>query len=65
MPKVNTKDVKERSRNITKLFESYTCYDKYLNTEQLVMISDKEFHKTFGKFLVGHTKNYGEDDNQI
>jgi len=59
MKRVNTKDVKARSKAITKLFESYLCYDKLMNTEQKIWIRDKEPKKNSeGFYLVGHTKNY-------
>ena len=43
---------------MTVLFDSYTCYDGYLGTEQRVWVSEIEDSKKYGKFLVGHTKNY-------
>lgn len=58
MKKVPSNEVKERSRAMTELFESYTCYDKLNGTEQYVWISDKETNKKHGVALVGHTKNY-------
>lgn len=33
MKRVDTKVVKSRSRKLTILFDSYTCYDSYINTE--------------------------------
>ena len=59
MKRVNTKDVKSRSKALTKLFESYVCYSKLMNTEQKIWIRDKEPNKNGeGFYLVGHTKNY-------
>lgn len=59
MKRVNTKDVKARSKEITKLFESYRCYDGLLNSTQKIWIRDKEPKKNSdGFYLVGHTKNY-------
>ena len=59
MKRVNTKDVKSRSKALTKLFESYHCYDKLINTTQQVWIRDKEPKKNSDEvYLVGHTKNY-------
>lgn len=60
MKRVNTKDVKARSKEITKLFESYHCYDKLMNTIQKIWIRDKEHKKNSEEefLLVGHTKSY-------
>eukprot|EP01016_Furgasonia_blochmanni_P017146 TRINITY_DN2002_c0_g2_i4.p1 TRINITY_DN2002_c0_g2~~TRINITY_DN2002_c0_g2_i4.p1 ORF type:complete len:351 (+),score=73.84 TRINITY_DN2002_c0_g2_i4:968-2020(+) len=59
MKRVDTKIVKERSKAITKLFESYRCYDKLVGTVQKVWIADKEPNKhEGGMILVGHTKAY-------
>eukprot|EP00826_Nyctotherus_ovalis_P055493 TRINITY_DN736_c0_g1_i3.p1 TRINITY_DN736_c0_g1~~TRINITY_DN736_c0_g1_i3.p1 ORF type:complete len:556 (-),score=104.02 TRINITY_DN736_c0_g1_i3:135-1802(-) len=63
MKKVNTKLVKKRSTELTKLFESYTTYDKMLNTEQKVWITDTEINKKNTEnekqeAMIGHTKNY-------
>ena len=59
MKRVNSKDVKVRSTKLTRLFESYKCYDNLLNTKQKVWISDKELRKDCDlPYLVGHTKNY-------
>mmetsp|Transcript_4502 Transcript_4502/g.3715 ORF Transcript_4502/g.3715 Transcript_4502/m.3715 type:complete len:139 (-) Transcript_4502:222-638(-) len=58
MKKVPGKDVKARSSAITRLFESYRCYDDLIGTEQMVWIRDKEVNKKYGAQLVGHTKAY-------
>lgn len=59
MKRVNTKDVKARSKAVTKLFESYQCYSNLINTKQQVWIRDKEHKKhAEGFYLVGHTKSY-------
>ena len=54
--RVPTKEVKERSGKVTKLFNSYTCYDQLLNSEQRVWILERDpKHKDQ---LVAHTKSY-------
>jgi len=63
MKKIDTKIVKKRSTELTKLFESYTTYDKMLNTEQKVWITSIEVNKKNienekQEAMIGHTKNY-------
>lgn len=65
MKKLDTKIVKKRSTEITKLFESYRTYDSYLGTIQKIWISDIEANKkniddkNNSEFaMIGHTKNY-------
>jgi threonylcarbamoyladenosine tRNA methylthiotransferase CDKAL1 len=63
MKKINTKIVKQRSTELTKLFESYTTYDNMLNTEHKVWITDTEINKKNianekQEAMIGHTKNY-------
>jgi len=59
MRRVNTKDVKARSKEITKLFESYHCFSNLINTTKKIWIRDKEPKKNGeGFYLVGHTKCY-------
>eukprot|EP01015_Nassula_variabilis_P025879 TRINITY_DN5105_c0_g1_i8.p1 TRINITY_DN5105_c0_g1~~TRINITY_DN5105_c0_g1_i8.p1 ORF type:complete len:242 (+),score=65.24 TRINITY_DN5105_c0_g1_i8:66-791(+) len=38
MKRVDTKEVKQRSKALTQLFESYRCYDFLLNTEQSCLL---------------------------
>eukprot|EP01102_Stenamoeba_stenopodia_P017821 TRINITY_DN6442_c0_g1_i4.p1 TRINITY_DN6442_c0_g1~~TRINITY_DN6442_c0_g1_i4.p1 ORF type:complete len:330 (-),score=71.31 TRINITY_DN6442_c0_g1_i4:24-1013(-) len=55
MKRVPTEVVKDRSRRLTRLFESYQTYDDLVGTEQRVWITEKA---TDGVNLVGHTKTY-------
>ena len=57
MTRVPTQVVKARSREVTKLFESYTCYDYLLGTVQQVYLRDFDDEKDNGQ-MVGHTKDY-------
>ena len=58
MPRVPTKEVKARATAITKLFNSYTCYDYLVGTEQRVWILEKDDHPLNHNMVVGHTKAY-------
>lgn len=58
MKKVPTKQVKERSRKITTLFESYRCYDNLVGQEIYVWSREIETNKKYGRRAIGHTKNY-------
>ncbi len=65
MKKLDTKVVKSRSTELTKLFESYRTYDSLLGTEQRVWVTDIETNKKNAEAggkgetaLVGHTKFY-------
>lgn len=53
-----TKEVKERSKEITELFNSYETYPHFKGTEQLVWISGMEEKKK--DQIMGHTKNYSK-----
>jgi hypothetical protein len=50
---VPTAAVKDRSRRLTRLFESYKTYDSLVGTEQRIWITELA---SDGKNLVGHTK---------
>lgn len=60
--KVPTHDVKKRSNDLTKLFESYSTNTHYIGTEQLVWIIGFDDRKTKSDKdkpqLMGHTKAY-------
>ena len=55
MKRVPTDVVKNRSRKITELFNSYNPYDHLVGTKQRVWITETARD---GKNLVGHTKGY-------
>ncbi|CAI5467871.1 unnamed protein product [Closterium sp. Yama58-4] len=55
MPKVPSAEVKQRSRALTALIESFTPYTNLLGTTQRVWITDVAADKTK---LVGHTDSY-------
>ncbi|CAI7786811.1 unnamed protein product, partial [Closterium sp. NIES-54] len=55
MPKVPSGEVKQRSRALTTLIESFTPYTNLLGTTQRVWITDVAADKTK---LVGHTDSY-------
>jgi hypothetical protein len=55
MKRLPTNTVKERSRKLTKLFESYQTYDHLLHSKQKVWITE---YASDNLNLVGHTKNY-------
>ena len=60
--KVPSADVKKRSGDVTKIFNSYATNDVFMGTEQLVWIIGFDDRKTKGddsqKQLMGHTKTY-------
>eukprot|EP00347_Sterkiella_histriomuscorum_P012403 403368709 len=61
--KVPSQDVKKRSNDLTKLFDSYTTNNHYIGTEQLVWIvsfDDRKKAMVKGELpqLMGHTKSY-------
>ena len=58
--KVPSNEVKRRSNEITKLFDSYTTNNHFVGTEQLVWIIgyDDRVKKSENKQLMGHTKTY-------
>ncbi|DAZ99569.1 TPA: hypothetical protein N0F65_001397, partial [Lagenidium giganteum] len=58
MKRVPTQVVKNRSRRITKLFESFTPYTDMVGTEQKVWINTEISDDQ--KFTVAHTKNYSK-----
>ncbi|TPX69046.1 hypothetical protein SpCBS45565_g02642 [Spizellomyces sp. 'palustris'] len=55
LPRLATEEVKRRSRELTRLFESYTTYSHLLDTIQRVLITERSGD---GKHYVGHTKSY-------
>lgn len=55
MKRVPTQEVKQRSRQLTKLFESYTCFDKLKGQTVQVFLRDFEEAKE-QNLMVGHTK---------
>ena len=57
MKPVNSKDKKERSREVTELFNGYRNTQKKMNATERVWISEKEIVKG-QSILVGHTKDY-------
>jgi threonylcarbamoyladenosine tRNA methylthiotransferase CDKAL1 len=59
MKRVDTKVVKDRSRRITKLFESYTCHDSLLGSIQTVWLRDFEEGRAKDQ-MIGHTKNFAK-----
>ena len=55
MQRLNTELVKDRSRRVTKFFESYQLYDSLMDCELKVLVTDRS---SDGKFYVGHDKCY-------
>jgi len=55
MPRVPTQQVKERSRAITRLFESYQTYDHHVSSIQVVIVTDLT---PDGLQYVAHNKFY-------
>ena len=55
MKRVDTKEVKRRSRELTKYIESYRPHDHLVGTTQRVWVTDVAKDKVS---LVGHTKSY-------
>ena len=55
MKRVDTKEVKRRSRELTAYIESYRPHDKLVGTTQKVWVTDVAKDKVS---LVGHTKSY-------
>jgi len=58
--KVASHEVKRRSNDLTKLFDSYSTNNHYISTEQLVWVVgfDDRKKETAAAQLVGHTKTY-------
>ena len=58
--KVPTHDVKKRSNDLTKLFDSYSTNNHYVGSEQLVWIVGFDDRKKGSENpqLMGHTKSY-------
>jgi threonylcarbamoyladenosine tRNA methylthiotransferase CDKAL1 len=56
MPKVNSLIVKNRTRTLTTLFESYDCYRSLVGTTQRVWITNEKAKDQ--QHLIGHTKSY-------
>ena len=57
MKRVDTKEVKRRSRELTAYIESYRPHDHLVGTEQRVWVTDVAKD---GTSLVGHTKSYAQ-----
>lgn len=57
MTRVPTNIVKQRSREVTELFSSYTSFDHLLGTVHQVYLRDDEDEKDKNQ-MVGHTKDY-------
>eukprot|EP01100_Stratorugosa_tubuloviscum_P012829 TRINITY_DN618_c1_g2_i4.p1 TRINITY_DN618_c1_g2~~TRINITY_DN618_c1_g2_i4.p1 ORF type:complete len:658 (-),score=284.40 TRINITY_DN618_c1_g2_i4:33-2006(-) len=55
MKRVPTSEVKQRSRELTKLFDSYQPFNHLVGTRQRVWITE---YATDGVKLVGHTKSF-------
>ena len=59
MERIPTQIVKSRSREVTKLFESYTCYEKYVGTIQRVWITEQvDDSERLGDCWVAHDIYY-------
>ena len=56
MKKVPSVDVKNRSKKITELFQSFKRWDNMLGSIQKVWINDSEVRKGGESQLIGHTK---------
>ena len=57
MPRVPTHVVKERTREVSALFASYTTFDKLVGTELIVLVTEVA---SDGISLVAHTKAYAQ-----
>lgn len=55
MQRIPTKEVKQRSRQLTEVFQSYRPYDHKLGEKQTVLVTEEAFDK---EHLVGHNKYY-------
>ncbi|KAL7749662.1 Threonylcarbamoyladenosine tRNA methylthiotransferase [Sorochytrium milnesiophthora] len=55
LQRIPTNIVKQRSRQVTALFESYTSYDRYMGQTQRVLVTEVASDKLH---LVGHNKYY-------
>jgi len=55
MKRVPTQDVKNRSRKLTRLFESYRCFDDHVGRVEEVLATDIAYDK---QHLVAHNKQY-------
>ena len=51
---------KDRSRQVTKLFEGYKDMHHMKDTEERVWFNEWEVNKKEGKVLIGHTQNYSK-----
>ena len=58
MKKCNTKDIKKRSREISKFYVGLKRFDQFLDTEDFVIFSEIQQRKGQEKQLVGHSKSY-------
>jgi threonylcarbamoyladenosine tRNA methylthiotransferase CDKAL1 len=57
LPRIATHVVKERTREVSALFASYTTLDGLVGTEQRVLVTEVA---SDGVHLVGHTKGYAQ-----
>ena len=57
LPRIATHVVKERTREVSALFASYTTHDGLVGTEQRVLVTEVA---SDGVHLVGHTKGYAQ-----
>lgn len=55
LPRIPTREVKGRSRQLSRLFQSYRPYDHKLGTRQVVLVTE-ESHD--GEYFVAHNKFY-------
>jgi len=51
---------KDRSREVTSVFESYKSMDHLNGATLRVYIAEEDSHRSQGEFLVGHTQNYSK-----
>ena len=58
MKRIGTDIVKNRSTRLTRLFESYSCYDYLLGQEVDVWFSEEVNTLPHGKQSIGHTREY-------
>lgn len=57
MHKIDTAEVKRRTKLVSELFNSYTTYDPQLGAVQFVLVTDISTDK---RFYVGHNKTYDQ-----
>ncbi|XP_054291033.1 threonylcarbamoyladenosine tRNA methylthiotransferase-like isoform X2 [Macrosteles quadrilineatus] len=62
LPRIPTDQVKQRTKRLSELFQSYEPYSHKLGTRQRILITEEAFD---GKNLVGHNKYYEQDESYI